>query len=470
MTEVLSPARERKRSSGLYRAFWRWHFYASFIVIPVMLMLSVTGLIYMFRFTIDPLMHQGVITVQSEQQGVFQPLSVQQEAVEQAFPESAVLSVTQPSGDRATLFTVADGEEDVRSVYVNPYTAQVSGDLNPEGLLSNMAVRLHGELMTGKIGDAVIELAVCWAIVMTLTGYYLFARNWRKRRTRAPMRRRHGYVGAIAGVGILFLIVSGLPWTGLWGEKVQEIAAPRGASLWGEDPGATSTLKESIEGASSSSAPAGWAIGETEVPTSSGHNHGGAGSTGEAAGEVSIDTAVNAASSVGVPGPFFVVYPDGEEGVWSVMGDQWNDPGNPAFRDVSQEAVAHVDQYSGEVVATYSYDEYSPAAKVVSQAISLHEGRKFGGLNTIATTAFCLGVIFLCITGPLMWWRRRPKGSGLSAPRGRMPLRTSPWLIVGLGVLCLLLPLFGLSVLVLLIFDTFVVRRNATLRQWLSVE
>ncbi|MBK9435938.1 MAG: PepSY domain-containing protein [Micrococcales bacterium] len=265
MTEVLTPARERNRSSGLYRAFWRWHFYASFLVIPVMLILSVTGLIYMFRFTIDPLMHQGVITVQSEQ-GVVQPLSVQQEAVEEAFPDYPVLSALQPSGDRATLFTVADGEETVRSVYVDPYTAQVTGDLNPESLLSNMAVRLHGELMTGKIGDAVIELAVCWAIVMTITGYYLFVRNWRKRRTRAPIRRRHALVGAIAGVGILFLIVSGLPWTGLWGEKVQEIAAPRGMSLWGEDPGATSTLKESIEGASSSSAPAGWAIGETEVP------------------------------------------------------------------------------------------------------------------------------------------------------------------------------------------------------------
>ena len=469
MTDVLTPARERNRSSGLYRAFWRWHFYASFLVIPVMLILSITGLIYMFRFTIDPLMHQGVITVQSEQ-GEIQPLSVQQEAVEQAFPDYPVLSATQPSGDRATLFTVADGEETVRSVYVDPYTAQVTGDLNPESLLSNMAVRLHGELMTGKIGDAVIELAVCWAIVMTITGYYLFVRNWRKRRTRAPIRRRHAMVGAIAGAGILFLIVSGLPWTGLWGEKVQEIAAPRGMSLWGEDPGATSTLKESIEDASSSSAPAGWAIGETEVPSSTGHNHGGGAATGEASGDVTIDTAVNAAYDAGVPGPYFVVYPDGEEGVFSVMGDQWNDPGNPAFRDVSKEAVAHVDQYSGEVVATYTYDEYTPVAKVVSQAISLHEGRKFGGLNTIATTAFCLGVIFLCITGPLMWWIRRPKGAGLSAPRGRMPLRTSPWLLVGLVALCLVRPLFGLSVVLLLLFDTFVVRRSARLRQWLAAE
>ena len=76
----------------------------------------------------------------------------------------------------------------------------------------------------------------------------------------------------------------------------------------------------------------------------------------------------------------------------------------------------------------------------------------------------------MCITGPLMWWIRRPKGAGLSAPRGRMPLRTSPWLLVGLVALCLVLPLFGLSVVLLLLFDTFVVRRSARLRQWLAAE
>ena len=72
-----------------------------------MLILSVTGLIYMFRFTIDPLMHQGVITVQSEQ-GVVQPLSVQQEAVEEAFPDYPVPSALQTVRGPRHPFTVAD--------------------------------------------------------------------------------------------------------------------------------------------------------------------------------------------------------------------------------------------------------------------------------------------------------------------------------------------------------------------------
>lgn len=43
-----------RRGAGLFRAFWRWHFYASAIVIPVLLVLAVTGLIYLFRHQIDP--------------------------------------------------------------------------------------------------------------------------------------------------------------------------------------------------------------------------------------------------------------------------------------------------------------------------------------------------------------------------------------------------------------------------------
>ena len=36
--------------------------------------------------------------------------------------------------------------------------------------------------MAGPWGDHVIEVGACWAVVMALTGYYLFVRGWRARR------------------------------------------------------------------------------------------------------------------------------------------------------------------------------------------------------------------------------------------------------------------------------------------------
>ena len=66
-----------------------------------------------------------------------------------------------------------------------------------------------------------------------------------------------------------------------------------------------------------------------------------------------------------------------------------------------------------------------------------------------------------------MWWRRRPRGRGsMGAPRGRMPLRVTPLLVVGLVALGVLLPLFGISVLAVLVLDQLVLRRVPALAAW----
>jgi uncharacterized iron-regulated membrane protein len=79
----------------------------------------------------------------------------------------------------------------------------------------------------------------------------------------------------------------------------------------------------------------------------------------------------------------------------------------------------------------------------------------------------CAAVITMCVTGPAMWWRRRPSGTGrMGAPRGRMPLRSTPLLIVLLGALGVFLPLFGISLVAALALDQLVLRRVPALATW----
>ena len=146
-----------------------------------------------------------------------------------------------------------------------------------------------------------------------------------------------------------------------------------------------------------------------------------------------------------------VAVPSTEDGVFSVIGYAFDAP--------QDERTVHVDRFGGDVVSTYGFDDYPALAKVVSLGIGLHEGRSLGAWSFAGSALMCLAVIFSCITGPLMWWRRRPKGATMGAPRGRMPIRATPLLavaIVGLGVF---LPLFGLSLLVVLVLDQLVIRR-----------
>ena len=250
MTDLRAPRRERTTShrpgAGLFRAFWRWHFYASFLVIPILLVLAVTGLVYLFRFQLEPLLTPDLLDAdRPSADSVAQPYAAQLAAVERELPEATVLSMAEPREEgRPTVFSVVTAAGEGRDVYVNPYGAEVLGSQDPDGTLSGTAVRLHADLMSGTPGDRVMELGACWAIVMALTGYYLFFRGRRARkRSRAPgarLRSRHAAVGSVVGLGLLMLLVSGLPWTGVWGARAQEIASGRGSSLWSTDPGAAS--------------------------------------------------------------------------------------------------------------------------------------------------------------------------------------------------------------------------------------
>lgn len=40
-------------ASALYRAVWRWHFYAGLIVLPFMILIAITGGLYLFKDEIN---------------------------------------------------------------------------------------------------------------------------------------------------------------------------------------------------------------------------------------------------------------------------------------------------------------------------------------------------------------------------------------------------------------------------------
>lgn len=451
------PRTARASSGGWFRAVWRWHFFASIVVVPVLLVLAGTGLIYLFRFQLEPLLHPDLLRVEQPAGTDFQqPYDVQLSAAARAYPDATLLAVAEPrAADRPTVITAEMPDGSAREIYVNPWGADVLGSLDPDTTLSGYAVRLHADLMSGVWGDRLMELGACWALVSALMGYYLF---WRGRRARArtprSLRSWHARIGVVAGAGLLTLLVSGLPWTGFWGGQVQEIATRNGSSMWSLDHGAesepTSTLDESLP--HSHAVP--WASGKTEVPRSEapdGEDHGSV---------ATVDTAVEVAAREGLRHPMTVALPDGEDGVFSAIGYAFDAP--------SDERTVHVDRFGGQVVSTYGFADYPLLAKVVAQGIGIHEGRSLGLVSFWASALMCLVVIASCVTGPLMWWRRRRRGAGLAAPRGRMPVAGSRWLLLGLVVLGVLLPFFGLTLLVVLVLDQLVVRRVPGLARWLG--
>ena len=95
-----------------------------------------------------------------------------------------------------------------------------------------------------------------------------------------------------------------------------------------------------------------------------------------------------------------------------------------------------------------------------------HEGQLFGRLNQAVLVATAASLILVAISGTVMWRRRPAKVLGappVGAERGSAPL-----LAVGIIGLALLLPLFGLSLLVVLALDLTLPSRGPLAGHWLG--
>ena len=64
-TAAAAPERAGRPPASLYRAVWRWHFYAGLITLPFLILLAVTGGLYLFRAEIDGLIHRDVKRVEA---------------------------------------------------------------------------------------------------------------------------------------------------------------------------------------------------------------------------------------------------------------------------------------------------------------------------------------------------------------------------------------------------------------------
>ena len=85
--------------------------------------------------------------------------------------------------------------------------------------------------------------------------------------------------------------------------------------------------------------------------------------------------------------------------------------------------------------------------RVINVGIAAHEGQLFGVANQLLGLFTALGLVAMCVSAVVMWWRRRPEGRlGMPAPRSRTSRIGRPLgaLIVCIGIL---LPVLGASVI-----------------------
>lgn len=437
-------AKSDNLQTSLYRAIWRWHFFAGLLILPALLNLAITGSLYLFKDEINNSFFSYRYNV-SPAETRLDPEAIVQSAVN-ALPGSTATAYRSPPSDtRSAIVTVTQAGVSTL-VFVDPQYGQILDQVRADQEFNYVVKRIHSWAYFGDWTNRLIEIAGGFTMVLVVTGLYLW---WPRQQSGGIMSIRgnpsrrvfwrdlHAVTGVFAGVFIFFLALSGMPWTGVWGSNVSKWANERNlgypAQLWDNVPKSTKVSEDLLS-------EVGWAVERAPVPLSAAHRAGGHQSVG-------LNWIVQQAKAAGIDRGFEVTLPTDPTGVFSaaIYPDE-----------VSGQRMIHFDQYSGKALVDLSYAQYPFLGKTIEWGISVHQGQEYGRMNQVLMLVTCLVIILMSVTGVIVWWKRRPAGNFGVPPKPRSrTIYAGLWMIAGLFSIAF--PLSGFAIVAMVAIDQILV-------------
>lgn len=431
------PASRAALAPGALRAFLlRLHFYVGLFVGPFILVAAVTGLLYVLTPQIENRLYADVLY--TEAKGPPAPLAAQAQAARQHLGPGLAISAIRPAPrpGMATRVLFSDpslGESENRTVFVDPVSLRVQGQLTTYGTSGILPFRmaldhLHRNLMLGDWGRYYSELAASWLWVTALGGVALWASGPARRRglrQMAPAQRRrwlHTTLGVSLSVVLLFVSLTGLTWSLAAGGRID---AARAALGW-VTPSVDLSMGEGATGGHADHAMPDASAREERL-----HQ---------------LDAAMASARAAGLDSPMVEIRLPKPGQAWMVREYDRSWPTQVDTLALAPDTLA--------VTSRADFAGFGPIPKLIRWGIDAHMGVLFGIANQILMAVVALGLIVVILYGYRMWWARRPvAGPPLLSAWGRLSRPSR--LVWGLVALALgwALPVLGLSLLGFLAVD-----------------
>ncbi|AVR44213.1 PepSY domain-containing protein [Christiangramia fulva] len=392
---------------------WRWHVIAGLISLPFVLILSITGGIYLFKDNYEA-PHLAKINQIKEVKG--QPLSFQKqwEVVQKKSSKKPDEIILNKNNVQATRF--ASGQFATKStLYLNPYSGDILAQIREKDSKMFKVRKLHGELLMGKFGTKIVELIACWLIVLIITGIYVWwpKKKWslkgvflirKKEGRRNFFRDLHAVTAFWFSVLLLMILMGGLPWTDVFGDYfkwMQKVTHTGYPVTWQ----ATNVHSKSF--------------GIETIP---------------------LDSVIGIAKGMDLKGEIHIGLPYKKTDVFTVS----NTVGDPHYLEIH-----HLDQFSGKEIVSHDWNDIGVLMRGRLWFMAFHQGQ-FGPWNKYLMLLTAIALFTLSLSAFLSYYLRDKKGWGIP----KVPKNfTVGKVVIGLIILLsLLLPLFGLSVLLIIVF------------------
>lgn len=407
------------KNRKLNQWLWKWHFIAGLVSLPFILVLSITGAIYLFNPDVES---KEVAKIQDVENLHKTPISYQQqwENAKEKLKKKPSSMVINDNPEKATEFVVGRFSHKT-TVFVNQYTGEATGTFSPKDTWMYTVRKLHGELLGGKIGTKIIELIASWMVVLILTGIYIwwpFSSGIKgvftirfKEGKRILFRDLHAVTGFWMSLLLLLVLAGGLPWTDVFGSNfkwVQKVTNTGFPKTW-SGRGLISEVKNK----------------ETiKIKT------------------LSIDEMVAIANQQKLQGVISIGLPKSAKSTFSIS--------NKTFPLTAQRKL-HFDQYSGKLVKEHTWSDVGFLMRGRMWVMAFHQGQ-FGGWNWWLMFLVSLGLTLMTIAGLLSYLYRKQKGNW-GVPKVSSQFKVGKFIVFILVLLGILLPMFGISILLILLFE-----------------
>lgn len=410
-----------QKNTQLNQWLWKWHIVGGLVSLPFMLLLAVTGVIYLLKSDVNQQLYKETLVVDVPSQNSQKLSYVEQLQSAQTFSQQKVVGMTlSAEKNQATEFKVKGQGRATNGLYINPYTAEVTGKIEQKETLMYLVRKLHGEILLDKVGTLTIELVASWFIVLILTGLYVW---WPKQGSGVPgfftirtskgrrlfWRDVHAVTGFWLSAFMLAVVAGGMPWTDVFGFNLK----------WVQKQTDTGYPKNWQNAKGLESAPS-----TTNTPP------------------LNIDKIVDIALSYQLPGTLSISLPATSKGVYSIK--------NRALW-LEDQQVIHIDQYSGEEVRAYNWSDVGILMETRQVFMRFHQG-EYGLINWLVMLGVGLAFILMTSAGLTSYLMRKSKGSW-SIPQVPARFNVDKTLVLMIILLGLLFPMFGASLVLLWLWE-----------------
>jgi uncharacterized iron-regulated membrane protein len=413
------------KQANLKRAIWFWHFWVGVLMAPVLIVTATTGAIYIFKPELELWWYADIASskqVSSSLPKLDRLMKLAADSLDQDWKATGLELESGTHRLPAILFERQSHGHGFKRLYVDPDQQVVRGEI-PANNLFRVVLDLHRRLMIGIPGRLIVELITTWTMLMGITGLVLWwPKTWKSmqgvflvrwnRKAYVMMRDLHAILGSFSSLAMMLIAFTGLSYSYVWGFAYHATAMLSGqyAFMDFEKPPKPATAPIVSTPSVSLVLP-----------------------------PITVDDALEIAQRENIPlDRISVGLPEQPDGYYSIeAGGVWGP---------SVQKIVRIDAVDGKVLQMMEVGDLPPMAWWTQWNYPLHVG-SFGGLATkILWLIACMVMVGLPISGITMYVLRKRRDTW-SLPN-QIPFPSTRLVKATVVLLCIFLPLAGLSILV----------------------